>query len=86
MSTLEQYLPDRMLTILTFLAFELPATALATPGFVRREKFVSKLPPNSENFYEISLMKTPPVNIVSALEDLVKTRNPSINISKLGVS
>jgi hypothetical protein len=74
---LEQYLPDKRLTILTFLAFELPAATPAAPGFVRRELFVSKLPPNSENFHEISSLRTPPANIVRSLEDLVK--NPSIN-------
>jgi hypothetical protein len=73
---LEQYLPNRRLAILAFLAFELPAASPAVPGFVRKEKFVSELPPNSENIHEIASLRTPPANVVSALEDLVK--NPSI--------
>jgi len=56
---LEQYLPDRRLSILTFLTFKLPAAAPADPCFVRRENFVSELPPNSENFHEISSLQTP---------------------------
>ena len=68
----EQYLPDHKLNIFSLLAFKLPTSAPATPSFIRPKKFISELPPNSENAHKITSLQMPPPNILSALQDLIK--------------
>jgi hypothetical protein len=70
--TVEQYLPDRKLPIFSLLAFKLPTSAPAAPCLLRPKKFISELPPNSENVHEITSLQIPPPNILSVLQDLIK--------------
>ena len=73
--TFEQYLPDRKLPIFSLLAFKLPTSVPAAPSFIRPKKFISELPPNSENVHEITSLQMPPPNILSALQDLIPSEN-----------
>ena len=68
----EQHLPDRKLPIFSLLAFKLPTSAPAAPSMMRPKKFISMLPPNSENIHEITSLQIPPANILSVLQGLIK--------------
>jgi hypothetical protein len=75
----EKYLPESKLPILSLLAIKLPASAPPAPSLIRPKKFISELPPNSEDIHEITSLLMPPPNILSALQDLIKDPTMIVN-------
>lgn len=68
---IEKCLPDIKLSVLAFLAFQLPKAATIN-SHMRPNKFTSNMPPNSENIADILGLHPPPESIVNALTTLIR--------------
>ena len=74
----KHHLPDNNLSVLTFLAYDLPLLDHVTgTQFMRLEKYLCQSLPNSENMEEIFCLPSLPIDTIKALAQQIRN-NPDI--------